>query len=335
MAKVTSLQGKAKGKVGSIVYSVSAGQQIAREYNPNVANPNTTGQVAQRSKLKLMSQISAALADVIAMPKEGLVSSRNKFVKRNIGGVLYSGGTAQVSYENLQLTAGNTGFPAIEAERTDASHVAIQMSESVVGRVSRVVYIAYKKSSELMLEKVASIVVTEAGQDGKFATSIEFGSGDLVIWAYGMKDNNADASAKYANYQVLTGEDIAKLVANRSISSSDYSFTQTRGCTLFSGEQTSVTIPDGSHMVYITAGAGGSVAGDGFVNGRKIVAEGASVTVTATPASGYYFAGWFRQAGGYQTLASNSAAYTFTMDQNDVDLVATFSSNDDPGGMEG
>lgn len=335
MAKVTSLQGKANGKVGSIVYSVAAGQQIAREYQPNVANPNTAGQVAQRAKLKLASQLSAALAPVIAIPKEGLKSSRNLFIKKNIKGIFYSGGTAQVSYENLQLTNGNTGFPAIEAQRVSGTGITVNVSENVASRVARVVYIVYKKSSEQMLEKVADVIESTPGENGKFSHSFPEMSGDIIIYAYGMKDNNANAAANYANYQVATGEDIAKLVAGRSISTSDYTLTQTRGLTLFSGDTESVAIPDGSHMVYITAGAGGSVSGTGFENGRKIVAEGASVSVTATPASGYYFGGWFTQSGGQQTLVSNSATYEFTMGQNNVDLVAVFHDNDDPSGFEG
>lgn len=332
MAKVTSLQGKANGKVGSIVYSVAAGVQIAREYQPNVANPNTVGQVSQRAKLKLASQLSAALAPVIAIPKDGLKSSRNLFIKKNIGGIIYSGGTAQISYENIQLTAGNTGFPAIEASRVSGTGIIVNVSESVVGRVARVVYIVYKKSSEQMLEKVADVIESTAGDDGKFSHTFPEMSGDIIIFAYGMKDNNAAATANYANYQVANGEDIAKLVSGRSISTSDYTLTQTRGLTLFSGETESATIPEGSHMVYITAGNGGTVNGTGFENGRKVVAEGETVNVTATPSTNYIFDGWYSQSGNQQSLVSNSANYQFTMGQNNVDLIAVFASDDEVAG---
>ena len=76
MGKVTSLYGKTMGKSGSVVFSTSGGFTIAREYNPHVANPISPSQVNQRARMKLMSQLSAALSPVIAMTKEGLVSKR-------------------------------------------------------------------------------------------------------------------------------------------------------------------------------------------------------------------------------------------------------------------
>ena len=97
MGKVTSLYGKTMGKIGSIVFSTSGGYTIAREYNPHVSNPNTTAQVNQRARMKLMSQLSAALSPVIAMTKEGLVSKRNKFTKKNFDACYVSNGYAQIT----------------------------------------------------------------------------------------------------------------------------------------------------------------------------------------------------------------------------------------------
>ena len=61
---------KGSGKLGNIVCSTVAGETIARDYNPEVSNPNTETQVAQRAKFKLMSQLSSVMAPVIAIPKE-------------------------------------------------------------------------------------------------------------------------------------------------------------------------------------------------------------------------------------------------------------------------
>ena len=113
MAKQTSLFGKISGKLGAVVFSTSGGETISREYNPHVANPNTDAQINQRARMKLMSQLSACLAPVIAMQKEGLVSVRNKFVKRNFESCYSVNGQAQISYENVQLTQGNAGLPVI------------------------------------------------------------------------------------------------------------------------------------------------------------------------------------------------------------------------------
>lgn len=315
MAKSISLHGVATGKLGGIVYSVNSGQMIAREYQPNVSNPNTEAQVNQRAKLKLMSQVAAALAPVIVIPKEGLKSSRNLFIKKNFDKTSADGGVAQVSYENLQITAGNAALPAIELTRSLESGITARLSQRADASISRVVYISYSKTSENTLQYMQSIIVDNAGADGTFPGSLLYLEGDVVVFAYGMKDLTAKARAKYAEYNVASGEDIARLAASRNISYSDYQFTQTRGTTLFAGESESTTIPDGSARVFVTAGNGGSVAGAG------VFQIGQQVTVTATPAEGKIFAGWY--ANGSDVLLSNNASYSFTL-QGTTDLVARF-----------
>ena len=80
--KLSGIAGTGSGKLGSQVYASVAGEQIVRNYQPKVSNPNTTKQVNQRSRFKLMSQLSAAMASVIVIPKEGMRSSRNLFSKK-------------------------------------------------------------------------------------------------------------------------------------------------------------------------------------------------------------------------------------------------------------
>lgn len=82
MAKVISLQGKARGKIGGIVYRVEAGiGMIASEYNPTPHNPRTIAQTNQRSKMNLAGRISAitpyaAIAGLAANKRQ----ARAKFV---------------------------------------------------------------------------------------------------------------------------------------------------------------------------------------------------------------------------------------------------------------
>lgn len=315
MGKVTSLQGKATGKVGSMVYSVNGGQMIAREYNPNVANPNTQAQVDQRAKMKLMSQIAAALAPVIAIPKEGLKSSRNLFIKKNFDAASANAGIAQVTYENLQLTAGNAGLPAIVIHRDAASGISVNLDERCDAAVSRVVYILYRKTSEATLQYVQSIIVEASGAEGKFPGTLIYMEGDIVVFAYGLKDLNAKASVKYNDYNVQNGEDIAQLALTRKLNLSDYQFTRTRGTTLFAGETDSVVVGEGQARVYVTATGGGQVAGAGVFN------IGSQVTVTATPSADKVFKGW--RFNGSDEIISTDASYTFEL-TGTADLVAVF-----------
>lgn len=321
MAKINSLLGKINGKVGGMVFASTGGEVIAREYNPNVSNPNTTAQVNQRAKLKLMSQIAAALAPVIVIPKEGLKSSRNLFIKKNISSVDAQDGVAQVTYENLQITNGNAALPAIHIVRGQSTGVQVYLDERSDASVTRVVYILYRKTSEQTLQYVQSVIAENATTEGNFPAQFLYVEGDIVIFAYGMKDLNAKATAKYANYKVESGLDIAKLAMTRSISLSDFQFTQTRGTTLFAGETESVVVPDGSARVYVTA------LGPGSVSGAGIYEIGTQVTVVATADTGKFFRGWKDNGSGL--IVSMDASYTFELTAT-TDLVAVFADTDAP-----
>ena len=319
MKVIGNLRGK--GKLGGTVYSIVAGTCVTREYNPYVGNPNTVAQMNQRSKLKLLSQLAAALAPVITIPKSGLKSSRNLFISRNYDFVIANNGVSQIVYENIQLTNGNAGLPAIEATRSQENGITVQLASSVDAAVSRVVYVVYQKSSENQLIYVGSAIQDEAGENGKFTAEFEYMAGDIVIWAYGMKDMNASATAKYGDYEVVDGQDVAKLFMNRSLSNSDFQFTQTRGITLFSGEGGTVNPTEGQKMVYINASGPGTVSGTGFTGNRKAVNVGDEVTVVATPNANCTFLGWTMNNG--TSYVSTAASYTFTVADN-TDLYAVF-----------
>ena len=335
MGKVTSLYGKTMGKIGSIVFSTSGGQTIAREYNPHVANPNTMAQVNQRARMKLMSQLSAALSPVIAMTKEGLVSKRNKFVKKNFGNSYVSMGSAQISYENVQITEGSTGLPQLmggivseTAQGVTTSYPSFGLSTNPSAIISRVVYALFKKTDEGSLEFLTSKIISTRGGSAKepiwFAAEfpeISFGSSstapfDVVVFAYGMSDTSESASARYGNLNVKSASDIATLVANRTISFEDYQFTQTRGGTLARGSSTMSATQAGYARVFVTAlGEGGTVSGGGTFE------LGTEVTVTATPATQYAFRAWVKN--GTSQVVSTSASYTFTLNDQ-TDLIAQF-----------
>lgn len=312
------INGKGTGKKGSDVYAISNGVQIVRQYNPVVSNPNTTAQVNQRAKMKLASQISASLSNVIVIPKDGLKSSRNLFIKKNFDMFSAQGGVAQVSYENLQLTDSSRGIPAVNADRVSAEGsqaINVALASDARGVATRVVYILFKVSDEGQLQYNSSTVVTAPGEAGNFPAALPYVTGQVVIYAYGMKDKNEAASAKYGNYNVATGEDVAKLVMTRTLTTSDYAFTATRGTTILSGESANIQVGEDQARVYVTASGNGTVAGAG------VFTIGSQVTVTATPAEGSTFLGW--RLNGNANYVSTSASYTFTL-QATTDLVAVF-----------
>lgn len=321
MGKVTSLYGKTMGKIGSIVFSTSGGQTIAREYNPHVANPNTQAQINQRARMKLMSQLSASLSPVLAMTKDGLVSKRNKFTKLNFPASYALNGVAQITYENVQITEGNTALPALDAMGVvsdDKMSIGVSLSSEPSATINRVVYCLFKKSNEGKLEYITSQITTiRTGVAGFFTGEFsELPIAEYVIYAYGMSDTSERATATYGDLNVVTASDLARLVATRAISFSDFQFTQTRAITIASDGSAVQPEQPGKVRVYVTAlGQGGSVSGGGSYD------QGASVTVVATPASGFDFVRW--AYNGTNETASTSASYTFNVNQQ-TDLVAIF-----------
>lgn len=335
--KLSSILGQGRGKLGAAVFSSTNGQQIVRQYQPNVKNPNTVAQTMQRARFKLMTQIASSMAPVITIPKSGAVSSRNMFVKKNMPLVIGTEDGAQLVYENLQLTNGTRALPGIYVER-EAGKLKIGLLQAPTGNISRVAYCAFAKDSEGQLSYEWSIIASTPGAQGTFDVETnDIVSLDVVFYAYGMIDTNAKATAAFENYHVDSATDLAKLIATRKLSLSDFSLTKTRGTTLKAGESQNVVVPAGSYGLYINATDGGSVnitvggEGKGSVTkgnsfGQPFVA-GSAVNILAEADQGYRFVSWIDQNTG--SIVSNENDYSFSLNKK-TDLLAKFEA--DAGG---
>ena len=217
------------GKLADTVMSVRNGEQLARKYQPIVANPNTPAQVASRAKLKLMSQLSAVMAPVIAMPRVGSVSSRNLFVKENYGAASYNSNEASIELADIKLTKSVVSMPSVIASwgaQTGDIEVALGAGEI---NLSRVVYCAFLKQTDNTLRLVRTLVVDEPGTSGGFAGTMKvYPVGEYVIYAYGVRDNTDSARATFSNLQVVTAETVAKIITSRTVTESDVTLTETQ-----------------------------------------------------------------------------------------------------------
>lgn len=226
------LQGflKGVGKIENIVVSQMGGVSIARAYQPNVSNPKTDKQVDQRARLKLASQIAAAMSPVIAIPKNGLVSARNAFIRKNMDLITAMKGTAQMMFAKIQLTNGSVPLPGVEASWME-NDLLINLASNPGDSVSRVVYSIFKKTNDGQLQFYKSIVSDNPTSMNNYAISEEGIVGEVAVFAYGIKDLSTAAKVKYDNYNIASGTDIAKLVSTRTMSASDFQFTKTSGTT--------------------------------------------------------------------------------------------------------
>lgn len=332
--KLNGLLGTGSGKLGTSVFTTVKGTQIVRQHQPVVTNPSTKLQVAQRSRFKLVSQIAASMAGVIAIPRIGLTSSRNLFIKKNMPAVLGDVEGARVSYEKLQLTNGTAGLPNIVATRA-GGYLDIELASDARAIVNRVIYCIFTKNSsgQLMLNTSAVVSVeSDAASNGSFQLEITDIAGDLAIYAYGMKDTSASASATFGNYKVTNASDVATLVSNRSISSKDFIFTKTRGTTLFSGETENVNVGENQVMVHLNVGANGQAKvkigeGDqvtvpGGTSFRKAVDKGSKIVFNAFSEPNYISADWVNNSDG--STLSSSTVYTVNSVQDNIDISISF-----------
>lgn len=235
--KLTGITGTGSGKLGSAVFSVSAGEQVVRQYQPVVTNPSTPQQVDNRAKLKLLSQLSAVMADVIAIPKVGSLTPRNSFVRDNYPLVTAENGAASVDLSQLAITKGGMQIPNVVAERNADTAIDVALAMKADQLVSRVIYIMFYRNNQGELQLVDSAVVETAGEGGTFPWSFPYYQQDVVVYAYGIFDKNAKATASFGNYAVATGTQVASLIAGRHVDESDYLITKTRGIVL-AGETT-------------------------------------------------------------------------------------------------
>lgn len=125
--KLNGIVGKGSGRLGSAVFTVRGGEQIVRQYTPNVSNPNTDAQRTQRAKFKLLSQMAVIAANGLLFPKVGNVSRRNAFVSANMDAVTFSSDRASLDISSLKL---GKGFAPVEITRTnltEADNVTIEI----------------------------------------------------------------------------------------------------------------------------------------------------------------------------------------------------------------
>lgn len=228
MAKIYGLFGSMQGKVADVVMAVRNGEQIVRKYQPVVTNPSTPAQIAARARLKLMSQLSAVMAPVIAIPREGIVSSRNIFVRENYRNSTFEEDTASINLANIKITKSVVSLPALSVTREQNS-LTVGLSSNTGAGVNRVVYTMFEKQADNTLRYVSSAVGSTPGDNNNYQQVIPISrAGSFVVYAYGVRDNTDAARAIFGNLTVPSAEAVANLVTSRTLTSADITLTETQ-----------------------------------------------------------------------------------------------------------
>ena len=108
MAKAIGLLGDLRGKIGNTVFFVSNGVQVARVYQPVVANPNTVGQITQRAKMALAGRLSriTPTAAIEGLGGDNKRTRRGAFVKNAVRATTYSANGASLAAGDLIVSDG-------------------------------------------------------------------------------------------------------------------------------------------------------------------------------------------------------------------------------------
>lgn len=233
MAKIYGLFGSMQGKVADVVMAVRNGEQIVRKYQPIVSNPSSSAQVAQRAKLKLMSQLSAIMAPVIAIPREGAKSSRNIFTKKNYPLASYSNDTASINLNAIQLTNSVVGIPAVSLGRAVSENLlSAVINQPNLENIDRVVFGFFEKQADERLRLVHTAVVSEPNPQGQFQATMPNTNSEVVVLAYGVRINSKNARVAFSNLEAPTAENVAKLVTSSVLTERDITLTETTGATI-------------------------------------------------------------------------------------------------------
>ena len=316
MAKAGFWLKGARGKLNGASISGTAGGGTVIRTITKPTNPKTESQTETRSKFKLISQLGSIMKNVIAIKREGALSGRNQFASINFDNANYNqAGEAFINLNGVQLTKSNTSLVGFNADRTGAVTI-VKLNESAEGKLDRVAYIQFEKLDNGELSQKDSIVVMAPGADGLFEGELAKSEKAVVIYAYGMKDNNAATTEKFGNLSAPTAENVAKLVVSSGIGASDVSFTKTAGLTMAVGETSADSDDVERFLVSLTKSGNGTASGGGrFVAGQM-------ATVIATPDAEATFVGWkLNNAQGQ--LVSTNASYTFAVEEN-ITLCAVF-----------
>lgn len=231
--KSTGLFGKNSGRVGGVVYSNYRGQQIVRSYQPQVKNPNSVGQVAQRAKFKLMSQIASALAEEIRLsfkPSSTYLTPRNEWVRKTFSKVEYSSDEASLPIEDIVLTNSIGGISSVTADNS-AVRVLVPSSYWTLNRVkAHIVFIGYNNGGQINVIRAIDVspdsnqevndIITFTAEITGIATS--FGNVRAIAFVY---EPNEAAYVRYEDYEVNSEEatlmDIVSVVSLKNVEFSE------------------------------------------------------------------------------------------------------------------
>ena len=221
------------GKLGSSVFTITKGITIERQYQPRVFNPKTIGQVGQRAKFRLLSGLASVVAPFACIPKEGLQTEANVFVRKNMQLTSFSDGTARIDMTKIQISGGSDSFvtPTFTIEE-GIGKGSISAEDVKNAGFDGVVFLVVGTKRPNIARIIGKVVL--APSEGKF--SVEFpvisSYSEYHLFSYGVKLSDKGVS-RYGNLESVNGVgevrvSVMSMVAEGMMTSSTTSYAFAR-----------------------------------------------------------------------------------------------------------
>lgn len=292
--------------------SVRNGVQVARKYQPVVANPQSPLQVAVRARLKMLSQLSAAYAPIIAIRRNGAVSARNIFTRANFPYSEFDGEKAVIPLADVLLTSSTSGLPGFAVTRAVGVGISVTLDEDASQAWERVVYVVVAKTASQVVIPISSTVVTDPGDNGQFPAVLPYSSSAIAVYAYGIRFNSSAARVYFDNLQAPTAQDYAQVLTSTRFNENDVALSETRGLYLEEGVTSGTTT--GVRSVIITMSVRDSSGNPqptwGSVTGSGAYPVGATVMTEALPYANYVFDYWYVSTDALNIGSENPRSFT-------------------------
>lgn len=220
--KLQGIAGKGSGKLGAYVWVVRKGEQVVREYTDKVTNPKSAGQVGQRAKFKLLTQLSAVVAGrgIFFRNLKGSESMRNAFMRANMGAVTLSqaGDVALLNVSEVALTDGLTVAPSATFNRTSGV-LTVDVSAEGLTDIMGVGYAVITIPSEGNVTGYSNRAEKAEGASSItaniFVKPADMAVTNVLIWGYRFAD--AAARSRYESIAAAQTADVIALEFDRML----------------------------------------------------------------------------------------------------------------------
>lgn len=235
-----TLQPIKMGKKGGIVTYQVGETILAREYNPHPANPKTPKQVAQRAKIKFVSQLCAIFRFFLAIYTDYEHGVRAYFQKYLFSLIVDEEDDFYTRLRYIQLTNGIDVLGGMERGSIymfGKKYTYFAIISNPPETISRVLYFLFRRTDLGGLSFVNYHNADERGPiDNYFYyrwitedVQNTFNGGadtDYYCYAFGMKDLSSRATAIWNNLSKEQQMNITELIKKKTVNQSRYTFTR-------------------------------------------------------------------------------------------------------------